>query len=102
MASLIKVVRSLQHEKIPPHLHLKQLNRYISLKGTSFSIPTECLPWYADTNNRLAGVSAFGFGGANAQVILEEAPEKFKIQNSPLTPQNEERSLHILTLKGKK
>ena len=76
MAGLIKVVLSLQHKEIPPHLHLKQLNPLISLEGTTFSIPTECQPWLAGTESRLAGISAFGFGGTNCHAILEEASSK--------------------------
>ncbi len=63
IAGLIKVVLSLQHREIPPHLHLKQLNPYISLQGTTLSIPTERQSWTAATECRLAGVSAFSFGG---------------------------------------
>ncbi|NEQ24610.1 MAG: type I polyketide synthase [Microcoleus sp. SIO2G3] len=74
IASIIKVVLALQHQEIPPHLHLKQLNPYISLEGTTFSIPTERQPWHPGTEHRLAGISAFGFGGTNCHVILEEAP----------------------------
>jgi malonyl CoA-acyl carrier protein transacylase len=74
IASVIKVVLALQHQEIPPHLHLKQLNPYISLEGTTFSIPTESQPWHPGTEHRLAGISAFGFGGTNCHVILEEAP----------------------------
>ena len=74
MASIIKVVLALQHREIPPHLHLKQLNPYISLPGTIFSIPTECQAWDCGQERRLAGVSAFGFGGTNGHMILEEAP----------------------------
>jgi len=76
MAGLIKVVLSLQHKEIPPHLHLKQLNPLISFEGTTFSIPTECQPWSAGTESRLAGISAFGFGGTNCHAILEEAPSR--------------------------
>ncbi|MGD1919956.1 MAG: ketoacyl-synthetase C-terminal extension domain-containing protein [Pleurocapsa sp.] len=72
ISALIKVILSLQHEAIPPHLHLQQLNPYISLKDT-FYIPTQLQSWQRD-NNRLAGVSAFGFGGTNAHVIEAEAP----------------------------
>ncbi|HEY9670379.1 MAG TPA: thioester reductase domain-containing protein [Waterburya sp.] len=79
MASLIKVVLSLKHREIPPHLHLKQLNPYISLAETTFSIPTECQPWSADTGRRFAGISGFGFGGTNCHAILEEAPSDFKL-----------------------
>jgi thioester reductase-like protein len=74
IASVIKVVLALQNKEIPPHLHLKQLNPYISLEGTTFSIPTESQPWHPGTEHRLAGISAFGFGGTNCHVILEEAP----------------------------
>ncbi len=74
ISALIKIVLSLQHEEIPPHLHLKQLNPYISLDNTLLSIPTELQQWSRGKYSRLAGVSAFGFGGTNAHVILEEAP----------------------------
>ncbi len=94
IAGIIKVVLSLQHREIPPHLHLNQLNPYISLEGTTFSIPTECQPWSAGTE-RLAGVSAFGFGGTNCHVILEEAPADFSL------PKSIERPLHLLTLSAK-
>ncbi|MFN6568072.1 type I polyketide synthase [Dendronalium sp. ChiSLP03b] len=73
VAGLIKVVLQLQQGEIAPHLHLKQLNPYISLEGTPFSIPLECQPWSC-SSSRLAGVSAFSFGGTNCHIILEEAP----------------------------
>lgn len=95
MASLIKVVLSLHYGEIPPHLHLKQLNPHISLEGTSLSIPTEGQPWPATASPRLAGISSFGFGGANAHVILEEAPVQ------PPVLSEIERPLHLLTLRAK-
>ncbi len=94
IASLIKVVLSLQHRQIPPHLHLNQLNPYISLEGTTFSIPTESQPWSAGPKPHLAGVSAFGFGGTNCHVILEEAPV-------PVITGDIERPLHLFTLSAK-
>ncbi|NEO89529.1 MAG: type I polyketide synthase [Moorea sp. SIO3G5] len=97
IAGLIKVVLSLQHKEIPPHLHFKQLNPYISLKGTPFSIPTERQSWSVASERRLAGVSAFSFGGTNCHVILEEAPKQFKSRSrsvgfaeSPLALLNQE------------
>ena len=44
MAGLIKVVLCLQHQEIPPNLHFKTLNPYISLADTAFAIPTQCQP----------------------------------------------------------
>jgi thioester reductase-like protein len=124
MASVIKVVLSLQHREIPPHLHLKQLNPYISLEGTTFSIPTECQPWFASTERRLAGINAFGFGGTNCHAILEEAPSNSRFSDAEYhptaksrpqdmsasgrssvrerqNPKSIERPLHLLTLSAK-
>ncbi|MBE3561915.1 MAG: acyltransferase domain-containing protein, partial [Ktedonobacteraceae bacterium] len=91
IAGLLKVVLSLQHGEIPPHLHLKKLNRHIDLAGTAFVIPRERRPWPAG-RRRLAGVSAFGFGGTNVHMILEAAPARV------LTTGEVERPLHVLTL----
>ena len=80
IASLIKLVLSLEQGKIPPHLHFKQLNPYIELEKTPIEICTQLQQWSSVEQPRLAGVSAFGFGGTNAHVILEEAPKKVKSQ----------------------
>lgn len=112
IAGLIKVVLSLQHQKIPPHLHLKKLNPLISLAGTPFAIPTKLQPWLVDTESRFAGVSSFGFGGTNAHVVLAEAPYEIRSQKSEVrsdiygvTPLEKEdgleRPVHLLTLSGK-
>jgi malonyl CoA-acyl carrier protein transacylase len=99
IASLIKVILSLQHQEIPPHLHLKQLNRYISLEGTSLAIPTQRQPWWVESRSRLAGVSSFGFGGTNCHIIVAEAPcqqdtRDLKKKDSFPVP-------HLLTLSAK-
>jgi acyl transferase domain-containing protein/acyl-CoA synthetase (AMP-forming)/AMP-acid ligase II/acyl carrier protein len=73
IASLIKVVLSLQHQKIPAHLQFKQLNPHIEL-AEFLSIPTQLGSWNSGAELRRAGVSSFGFGGTNAHIILEEAP----------------------------
>jgi acyl transferase domain-containing protein len=91
MAGLLKVILSLEHEEIPPHLNLKRLNPLISFEKTPFAIPTVRQPWPA-TGDRVAGVSSFGFGGTNAHVVLAEAPASMQ----PST--GEERSHHLLTL----
>ncbi|MEG5135849.1 MULTISPECIES: type I polyketide synthase [unclassified Microcoleus] len=95
IASLIKVVLSLQHGEIPPHLHLKQLSSYFSLAGTPFAIPSQRQSWPADAKRRLAGVSAFGFGGTNSHVVVEAAPELFK------TEESSDRPAQILAISAK-
>jgi acyl transferase domain-containing protein len=96
MAALIKVILSLHHEEIPPHLHLGQLNPYITLDDTPLAIPTACQSWSRGETPRYAGISAFGFGGTNAHIILEEAP----IPASP-APDQQRSSQQLLTLSAK-
>jgi acyl transferase domain-containing protein/acyl carrier protein len=75
IAGFIKTVLALHRGEIPPHLHLRALNPHIRLAGTSFTIPTSVVPWRPSGTPRRAGVSAFGFGGTNVHVVVEEAPE---------------------------
>ncbi|NEQ49336.1 MAG: type I polyketide synthase [Leptolyngbya sp. SIO3F4] len=95
MASLIKVILTLKHQEIPPHLHLKTLNPLIDLSETPFAIPTQCQPWVVKTGTRIAGISAFGFGGTNAHVIVE-APPPLPCYHSPVSAIAD--SLHLVTL----
>lgn len=76
IAGLIKVVACLQHQAIPPNLHLRTLNPRITLEGTRFQLPSALIPWPAGNRPRRAGVSSFGLSGTNAHVVLEEAPAR--------------------------
>jgi acyl transferase domain-containing protein/CRISPR/Cas system-associated endoribonuclease Cas2 len=96
IAGLIKVILSMQRREIPPTIHLQKLNSLISLKNTAFLIPTERQSWNTGSERRIAGVSAFGIGGTNCHIILEEAPEP-----SQKLAQKTERPLHIFTLSAK-
>ena len=71
IASIIKVVLAMQNGVIPRQLHFNRPNRYIDLAESGLSIATEHLPWPVRNGVRRAGVSAFGFGGTNAHVILQ-------------------------------
>jgi myxalamid-type polyketide synthase MxaC len=95
IAGFIKVVLSLQHEAIPPHLHLRRMNPHISIEGANISIPTAITCWPRGSRTRLAGVSSFGFSGTNAHVVLEEAPVLERA-----APEFE-RPRHILALSAK-
>ncbi|MEV6343056.1 amino acid adenylation domain-containing protein [Actinoplanes sp. NPDC051851] len=75
VAGLIKTALALKHRIIPPHINLDQVNPAIDEASLSFAIPTEPTPWPAHTGPARAGVNSFGFGGTNAHVLLEEAPE---------------------------
>ncbi len=75
IAGLIKTVLALYNEEIPAHLHFSQLNPHIDLKDVPIRVAAQNVPWKKGSKKRVAGVSAFGFGGTNAHVILEEAPQ---------------------------
>ncbi len=74
IAGLIKIILMLRNKQIPPHLHLHNLNPLLAVEQSPIVIPTELRDWPSDGPRR-AGVSSFGFGGTNAHVILEEAPQ---------------------------
>ena len=76
VAGVIKTVLSLQSHKLFKHLNFKKLNPGIELKNTI--IPLSTMDWPRNQDLRCAGVSSFGFSGANAHVIVQEAPERKK------------------------
>ncbi|MCP4147266.1 MAG: amino acid adenylation domain-containing protein, partial [bacterium] len=75
IAGVIKVVLSLQYEKIPPSLHLTKPSTYISWDKVPIETVSKITPWPKGSASRIAGVSSFGFSGINAHVIIAEAPE---------------------------
>ena len=72
--SLAKAVLALEHRQIPASLNFSEPNPDIDFAASPFFVNTELRDWPAGDGPRRAGVSAFGMGGTNAHVILEEAP----------------------------
>ena len=68
-AGLIKAALSLHQQTLFPSLHAQE--PHPALAATRFRIPSKSEPWIGASPRR-AGVSAFGFGGINAHVVLEE------------------------------
>ena len=75
IASLIKAALSLQHRRVPGNLHFDRPNPEIDFDGLLLRVPTRSEPWPTSVGPATAGVNAFGFGGTNAHVILQQAPE---------------------------
>ncbi len=76
IAGIIKVALMLQHRLIPPHLHFREPNPLIPFDEFPFEVPQTLRPWPQPAKPLIAGVSGFGFAGANAHVVLEEPPPK--------------------------
>src|SRR4029079_1483349 len=96
VAGLIKVVLSLQHERIPPHLHFRKPNPHIPWADLPVRVTREATAW--PKPQRIAGVSAFGFSGTNAHVVLQRAPDQEDAAPESETPTPEQ---HVLPLSAK-
>src|SRR5262249_7911776 len=73
-AGVMKTALALSREVLPPTLHFKTPNPKIAFDKSPFRVVTQLKPWPRAQTPRRAGVSAFGVGGTNAHVVLEEAP----------------------------
>ncbi|AUS77118.1 polyketide synthase [Actinoalloteichus sp. AHMU CJ021] len=72
VTGLIKTALALRHEEIPATLHLTTPNPQLARSGDRIRVVTDRQPWPRSSRPRRAGVSAFGMGGTNAHVVLEE------------------------------
>jgi glutamate-1-semialdehyde aminotransferase/3-oxoacyl-(acyl-carrier-protein) synthase/acyl-CoA synthetase (AMP-forming)/AMP-acid ligase II/acyl carrier protein len=73
---LIKLVKALEHQELPPTLHIEKPSSRIPWAELNLSPVRELQVWDSHDKVRYAGLSAFGASGSNAHLILEEAPEK--------------------------
>ena len=86
MAGMLKVLLSMAHGQIPPTLTLSDpLISQGGKIGGAGSVQT-LAPWPALPGPRRAGVSAFGFGGTNAHVVLEGYAALTQGEESPTPP----------------
>ncbi len=72
-AGLIKSALALHHKVLPPTIKVENPLKEVTSGRTPFYISKEKRPWLSRNGQpRRAGVSAFGFGGSNFHVVLEE------------------------------
>src|SRR3984893_4151222 len=76
VTGLINATNILRHGILPPTLHFQKPNPKFDLENSPFYVNTQQKAWKRQELPRRAGVSAFGVGGTNAHVILEEPPAK--------------------------
>ena len=86
-AGLVKVLLCLEYREIPPTIHLHEPNPQIRFDDWNIAPVTELLP--LDRDRVLAiGINSFGFGGANAHVLLQSAPSRCDTPSSTERPLN--------------
>jgi malonyl CoA-acyl carrier protein transacylase len=73
-AGILKATLALHEKVLPPSLNFDEPNPQIDFANSLFYVNTELRPWQLNggPDVRRAGVSAFGFGGTNFHVVLEE------------------------------
>ncbi|MDN9009025.1 SDR family NAD(P)-dependent oxidoreductase [Brevibacillus laterosporus] len=110
IAGLTKIILQMKHQQLVPSLHAQELNPNINFAKTPFTVQQKLGEWkrpviemngVAQECPRIAGISSFGAGGANAHVIVEEFIPREEVQsrgshhNHPviivLSAKNEER-----------
>lgn len=77
VAGLLKLVLSLQHGEIPPHLHLAEPNHNIDWARLHIDVATGVRPWPGTAGAgtaRAGAVSSFGASGTNAHAVISEPP----------------------------
>ena len=74
LAGVVKSVLAIQHATIPPSINVKNLNRSIKWDEIPLYVATQCAPWPTLAANvpRRAAINAFGIGGLNVHVIVEQ------------------------------
>ncbi|MCL1127458.1 non-ribosomal peptide synthetase/type I polyketide synthase [Shewanella surugensis] len=72
VASIIKICSMFKHGIVTGQANFEEPNPELNLDSTNFEINPENKPWATTREHRLAGVSAFGFGGTNAHIIISD------------------------------
>ncbi|MCZ6701571.1 MAG: type I polyketide synthase, partial [Ignavibacteria bacterium] len=94
IAGLIKTILSLKNKAIPPSINYDTPNPAIDFENSPFYVNTKLQDYKSSGNPRRAGVSAFGLGGTNVHVVLEE-------YQSDLITGTLQRPSHLVLLSGK-
>lgn len=79
LAGLVKTILALENGTIPPNINFEKVNPKIPVDDWHIAFPTQPVPWPTDSGGgaaipiRRASVSSFGYGGANAHAVLDDA-----------------------------
>ncbi|MFC1617517.1 type I polyketide synthase [Candidatus Margulisiibacteriota bacterium] len=96
MASIQKVLLSLQNKKIPPSINYEKPNENIDFENSPFFVNTKLNDWQTPNNEkRRSAVSSFGFSGTNAHLVIEE----YALTPRPPLPEGEGENIIVFSTK---
>jgi polyketide synthase 13 len=82
-ASLVKMTLALRNDKLPPSINYTGPNPYIDFEGVRLKVADTVTDWPRYSGHAIAGVSGFGFGGANAHLVLREVLPSDLVEPEP-------------------
>ncbi len=100
IAGIFKVLKSMEHERIPASLHYTHLNPYIDFSESPFYVVNKSQEWqrFQDSQGReiplRAGISSFGFGGVNAHIVIEEYIGEFPVKSDQSSVNSDQLSVN--------
>nr|WP_275942278.1 type I polyketide synthase [Streptomyces spiramenti] len=73
-AGVIKMVQALRHQVLPRSLYADRPSGHVDWNAGRVELLADAVEWPAGERPRRAAVSAFGYSGTNAHLIIEEPP----------------------------
>ncbi|PQO44279.1 type I polyketide synthase [Blastopirellula marina] len=104
IAGMIKTILCMQHQQFPAAINIKELNTKVPWNESPFFVPMQPAAWPtpADGGPRTAAVNAFGIGGLNMHVVIDEyvgqTAEQITGGPRPVTESAEDRAVAIIGL----
>ncbi|MEG4207193.1 beta-ketoacyl synthase N-terminal-like domain-containing protein [Microcoleus sp. Pol7_A1] len=94
IASLIKLVLSLQNQEIAPQINIREINPCLDWEKSAVKIPTQIASW-PESKPHIAALNCFGISGTNSCMLVQEAPELKPVFSEWKRPE------HILVISAK-
>ncbi|KXS55207.1 MAG: fatty acid synthase multidomain-containing protein [Marinobacter sp. T13-3] len=95
VAGLAKALLSIEHRQVPATIHLNEPNPNIPFETWNLDVVADTLE-LPKTGSLTIGVNSFGFGGANAHVILQTPPQAEEQTVEPANQPAQYRTLPLI------